>query len=56
MDVWLDVMATPNNQLGKLEEYGNTVAPETARHVIKHIVKKYNPKVCIFKKDSKFRM
>lgn len=48
MNVWLDLMATPNNQLGTLEQYGNIVTPETARNVIKHIAKKYNARVCHF--------
>jgi hypothetical protein len=45
MTVWLDLIATPNNQLGMLEQYGDTVTPEIARHVIKHIAKKYDPRV-----------
>ena len=48
MNVWLDLMATPNNQLGTFEQYGNTVTPETARNVIKHIAKKYDPRVLPF--------
>ena len=48
MNIWLDLMATPNNQLGMLEQYGNTVTPETARTVIKYIAKKYDPRVCHF--------
>jgi hypothetical protein len=48
MNVWLDLMATPNNQLGALEQYGNTVTPETARNVIKHIAKKYDSRVFHF--------
>jgi hypothetical protein len=44
MTVWLDLMATPNNHLGTLEQYGNTVTPESVRQVIGHIAKNYDSK------------
>jgi hypothetical protein len=49
MTVWLDLIATPNNKLGILEEHGNTVTAETARKVIKNIAKKYDPRVHLSK-------
>jgi hypothetical protein len=45
MTVWLDLIATPNNHLGKLELHGKEVTPEIAKKVIKTISKKYDPRV-----------
>ena len=45
MTVWLDLIATPNNQLGVLEEFGNTVTPDIARRVVKYIADKYDATV-----------
>jgi len=45
MTVWLDLIATPNNHLGKLEVYGNEITPEIAQKVIKTISKRYDPRV-----------
>jgi hypothetical protein len=45
MTVWLDLIATPNTQLGVLEEFGNTITPNIARDVVKTIAKKYDPRV-----------
>ena len=45
MTVWLDLIVTPTNQLGTLEELGNTVTPELARRVVRFISRKYHPRV-----------
>src|SRR5271170_8143903 len=45
MTVWLDLVATPTNQLGSFEEFGNTVTPEVARRVVRYISKKYHSQV-----------
>jgi len=42
MTVWLDLIATPTNQLGTLEQFGNTVTPDVARRVVRYISKKYH--------------
>ena len=47
MTVWLDLIATPNNHLGKLEVYGNEITPEIAQKVIKTISKRYDPRVAL---------
>jgi len=43
--VWLDLIATPTNELGSLEQFGNTVTPEVARRVMRYISRKYHPRV-----------
>jgi hypothetical protein len=43
--VWLDLIASPNNHLGKLEEPEEDVSPELAKQVIEIITNKYNPQV-----------
>jgi aryl-phospho-beta-D-glucosidase BglC (GH1 family) len=48
MTIWLDLIATSTNQLGTLEQHGNTVTPETARQVVKYIAKKYDARVISF--------
>jgi hypothetical protein len=45
MTVWLDLLATPNDKLGVLEEFGSTVTPDEALKVVKYIAKKYDPRV-----------
>ena len=52
MTVWLDLIATPNNRLGILEQYGNTVTPDVVRKVVKYIAKKYDPRVCSSRKKG----
>jgi hypothetical protein len=46
MNVWFDLIANTNNKLGILDGNGNnTITPEIAEHVVKHIAKKYHPEV-----------
>lgn len=47
MTVWLDLIAIPNNHLGKLEVHGNEITPEIAKKVIKTISKKYDSRVSL---------
>ena len=56
MTVWLDLIATPTNQLGTLEHFGNTVTPDVARRVMRYISKKYHPQVDPPKQVSNVRM
>ena len=44
MTVSFDLIATPNEKLGVLEE-SESVGPDTVREVMTHIATKYDPKV-----------
>jgi len=45
MTIWLDLIATPNDRLGVLDQHYNTVTPEMVEQAVQYISEKYDSKV-----------